>query len=999
MKRLISFVLCFCVLLSYFELSAFAVGEAGAEAAADIEQKQTYEQMSVNDIAVASSSFLMSGDFHYLITGPDTCKITGHDGMEKVLVFPSQLDGYKVTSIGEFMIYNLYYMEELVIPDSVKSIDGYAFYRCYNLKKVTLPEGLESIGEGAFSGCRALEEINIPETVTYFGADIFKDCDALKNKYASAIKADITTGEEYLATIELPDLYNLYYTFTPSETRTYIFESYGNYDTAGYIYDSYMNLLASDDNNGDNDNFSVSYIMEAGKTYILSAGMLHNVGSFTIKVEPSHEFESRVETPATCSEEGVVKYSCKYCDYYYTGSIPYTHNYSTADSKTYTCSNCGDSFTVGNKYLISDTLTRIKGKNRYETSLEICHFTKESMGIDKFESVIIASGENFADALAGSYLAKVKNAPIIMASGKDANNREIKNYLDANLSATGNVYILGGTAAVPQSTEDMLAGYNVKRIKGKTRYDTNIEILKEAGVTNQEIIVATGTNFADSLSASAVGKPILLVDGKKGLTDTQKNYLDGLSTEKFYIIGGTGAVGENFETEFSVYGTTERIKGKTRYETSVAIAEKFFTAPSNAVLAYAENFPDGLSGGPLAMSMNAPLILTKTGKQSAAKDYVQNNDIENGIVLGGASLIDDSTATDIFTPESKCPECGSEEHTVHPAPNIPQGKLSVVLVCSELGDKSFNDSADAGLQKMENNGTVDYNIYEYGWDNSKVYSVLENVANDYDIVICNNLGYGMAAQWLRLHAAQYPDTTFILYDESVDIIDNVPNVQMIAYKSNEGDFLAGALAAFVSETGVIGFTGGMESPVVHDFMVGYIEGAKYVNPDIKVKVSFVGSYTDAAKGKDLGLSAIWAGADVLHHVAGSAGNGYLEAASESGIWGIGVDFDYYEVFKKEKPNYAKAIITSSIKVVGKSLQTVIGEIVDGSYQWSQIRWFGVKEYAVKIAENENYLANVSLEDQTVINDIKAKISSGEIVVPSAYDMSADEINAIINSVK
>ena len=93
----------------------------------------------------------------------------------------------------------------------------------------------------------------------------------------------------------------------------------------------------------------------------------------------------------------------------------------------------------------------------------------------------------------------------------------------------------------------------------------------------------------------------------------------------------------------------ERVKGKTRYETSVAIAERFFTNPQSAVIAYAENFPDGLCGGSLAVSMDAPLILTKTNKQTRAKNYIQNNSIKNGAVLGGSSLIDDDTVMDIFT--------------------------------------------------------------------------------------------------------------------------------------------------------------------------------------------------------------------------------------------------------------------------------------------------------------------------------------------------------------
>ncbi|MBR5521764.1 MAG: BMP family ABC transporter substrate-binding protein [Oscillospiraceae bacterium] len=324
--------------------------------------------------------------------------------------------------------------------------------------------------------------------------------------------------------------------------------------------------------------------------------------------------------------------------------------------------------------------------------------------------------------------------------------------------------------------------------------------------------------------------------------------------------------------------------------------------------------------------------------------------------------------------------------------------LKVNLIVQNLGDKSFNDSADSGLKRLVAEGKIDYTCTEYGTDNSKVVITMEEAAEDYDVVICNNLGFGMATDWLAANAASYPETTFIIYDEpSVSLPDK--NVQFLCYKANESDYVAGALAALISETGVIGFVGGMESPVIHDFLVGYILGAQYVNPDVKVCVSYVGSYTDAAKAKDLGVQDIAAGADVLHQVAGSAGNGYLEAAFEAGKYGLGVDADQYEAFKESKPELAKSIVTSSLKDVGESLYVVVGDMVDGTYEWAEQLWFGMPEKCAGIAENENYLALVSEEDRATIDDIKAKMAAGEITVPTAYGMTADEINALVDSAK
>lgn len=297
-----------------------------------------------------------------------------------------------------------------------------------------------------------------------------------------------------------------------------------------------------------------------------------------------------------------------------------------------------------NPSVLGSATIRIFGANRYETSFKISDTLKELSTVSKYDTVIIASGKSFADALAGSYLAAVKKAPILMASGK--NNSDLKAYIQENMSAGGTVYLLGGTAAVPASVETTLAGYNVKRLGGANRYETNLLILNEAGVTNEDILVCTGNDFADSLSASASKRPILLV--KKSLTDEQKAFLKDHSGNSIYVIGGTAAVNTTIEKDLKSYGSVERIGGATRFETSVLFTEKFFNNPSTAVLAYAKNFPDGLCGGPLAISLNAPLILTMTGKTTAAAGYMDKCDINSGVVLGGSGLISDTATRTIF---------------------------------------------------------------------------------------------------------------------------------------------------------------------------------------------------------------------------------------------------------------------------------------------------------------------------------------------------------------
>ena len=474
-----------------------------------------------------------------------------------------------------------------------------------DIKNIVVKPGITSIGDYRFYLCQYAQTATIQDTVTSIGRMAFYSCMELKELTVPDSVTQLNEGSFGNCT-SLEKI-------TLSKNITSI--------PAWLLNSANISEIVIPDGVTDIGN-NAFYLCNNLKEITLPVE-LNTIGESAFNTYPSNVME-KVYYKGTATQWGNIVIG-KYNDNLQDAHIIYSH--------------------------INKNIIRYSGATRYDTSLSIARAIKNAMGTDKFDNIIVASGTNFADALAGSYLAKVKGAPILMTSGKDSNIADIQSFVQSNLKSGGTVYILGGTAAVNQKTEDTLkgiSGVSVKRLKGKSRYETNIEILKEADVTNEEIIVATGTGFADSLSASAAGKPILLVDGKKELTQVQKDYLTTLGTEKFYIVGGSGAVGENYESELAAYGSVERVKGKSRYETSVAIAEKFFANPNYAVIAYAENFPDGLCGGPLAMTMDAPLILTKTGKQAAAKTYMQTNGINSGAVLGGASLIDDATAKDIF---------------------------------------------------------------------------------------------------------------------------------------------------------------------------------------------------------------------------------------------------------------------------------------------------------------------------------------------------------------
>lgn len=294
--------------------------------------------------------------------------------------------------------------------------------------------------------------------------------------------------------------------------------------------------------------------------------------------------------------------------------------------------------------------TRIAGANRFGTSQDIALMFKQNNNVEKLDAVILANGDNFADALAGSYLAAVKNAPIIITrAGKES---EINDYIRSILNKNGTIYVLGGTAAVPESCLNGLTGkgYDIERIAGNNRYLTNLAILDKAGVSGDTLLIATGTNYADSLSASATGLPMLLV--KDSLSDEQRSFLREHRGMKLIILGGTNAVNSTVESQLGGYGEVSRISGANRAGTSLEIAKKFFPEATTAVIAYSHNFPDGLCGGPLANQINSPLILTRDNDADATASYMKSKGIKTGYVLGGTSVLTDSLVRKLYAMRS-----------------------------------------------------------------------------------------------------------------------------------------------------------------------------------------------------------------------------------------------------------------------------------------------------------------------------------------------------------
>jgi len=191
----------------------------------------------------------------------------------------------------------------------------------------------------------------------------------------------------------------------------------------------------------------------------------------------------------------------------------------------------------------------------------------------------------------------------------------------------------------------------------------------------------------------------------------------------------------------------------------------------------------------------------------------------------------------------------------------------------------------------------------------------------------------------------------------------------------------------------------MDIPVINDFLVGYIEGAQYIDDEIKVEISYIGNFDDSAKGKELALAQYGMGADIGFNVAGQAGLGQLDAAKEQNRYAIGVDSDQALIFAESDPDKANLIVTSMLKRVDNSLVRAIDLHLEGTLPYGSAENLGMAEEAVGLADNEYFNSLISEEIRDELKDIEDKIMNGEIAVTSAIGMSTEELNEIKDSVK
>lgn len=303
-------------------------------------------------------------------------------------------------------------------------------------------------------------------------------------------------------------------------------------------------------------------------------------------------------------------------------------------------------------------------------------------------------------------------------------------------------------------------------------------------------------------------------------------------------------------------------------------------------------------------------------------------------------------------------------------------RVGLVLDVGGRGDKSFNDSAYAGLERAVRELGAEAATLEPVGSEDREAGLRLFAAQGMDLVV--GVGF-IFSRDVDAVARAYPNVHFACIDYAPSGPEGAPpNVAALAFREEEGSFLVGAVAGLTSKTGHVGFVGGMTIPLIKKFEAGYRAGARASCPSCEVHVAYAGStpeaFKDPAKGKTLAIAEIAAGADVIFHASGATGHGVFEAARDARVFAIGVDSDQHD----EMPG---TVLTSMVKQVDVALFETIRAVHESRFKGG-MSVFGLKERGVDYVHEGAHGANVAPAVKEAVEKLRARVLGGEVVVPS-----------------
>ena len=308
-------------------------------------------------------------------------------------------------------------------------------------------------------------------------------------------------------------------------------------------------------------------------------------------------------------------------------------------------------------------------------------------------------------------------------------------------------------------------------------------------------------------------------------------------------------------------------------------------------------------------------------------------------------------------------------------------RVTMIYPSDCIGDSGYCDSFHIGVRTAE--AELGISLTEVaGMESDPVVTEMQlrEAAQNSDLVL--TAGYQMGAPLAKV-APDFSDTKFAIFDVVLD----VPNVASVNYKANEGSFLVGAIAALKSESRKIGYIGGADVLLLHEFEAGYIAGVHAVNPDAVVSVEYISDdetgFGMPDRAKEIALAQYASGIDIIYVAAGGSGNGVLEAAREQQKFIIWVD---------SNGNYLEPgiVLTSMVKELSASVIKVIGETAEGTFIGGA-RYLGLEDGGVSYAVDEHNQSLLSDEILDRVESLKAQIVAGEIAVPDQITLPREQI--------
>jgi len=350
------------------------------------------------------------------------------------------------------------------------------------------------------------------------------------------------------------------------------------------------------------------------------------------------------------------------------------------------------------------------------------------------------------------------------------------------------------------------------------------------------------------------------------------------------------------------------------------------------------------------------------------------------VMAGCAPTSTQLEADPVSEPTASGTDVTEAASTQESAPEAEKTKIGIVYTTSGRGDMAFNDATYAGAVRAEQElGVTVDNTEPKSLSETEMAIEEMSASGEYALII--GITFEALDAVTRI-APNYPDQKYAL----VDCDSGLDNVVSYIARENEGAFMGGCLAALlqqykpndmITDSKTIGIIGAMDAAVVNRHIAGYISGAKFIDPEMNVLYDYVGGFSDTATGQALSEAMYTKGANIVYNAAAGSGLGMFKASADKGFLAIGLDSNQNTI----DPDH---IVVSILKNVDEFVYSAISDVVNGTFKGGEAFYLGLAQDGVGYTfEGSNIAVDQKVKD--ILEDIRQKVISGEIVVPETID--------------